>query len=760
MSILVKAGRYEIIGELGRGAMGVVYKAKDPVIGRIVAVKTVRLSEEGSGLSRPELLQRFQTEARAAGLLTHPNIVVIYDAGEEEGLFYITMEMVEGKSLLGLIEAQQQFPLPRVLRIMEQTCAALQFAHERNVVHRDIKPANLMMTADDTVKVTDFGTAKIMQFGAAQQTSHVMGTPSYMSPEQVKGKAVDGRSDIFSLGVVLYEMLTREKPFPGQNITSVIYKIVNEEPVAPCKIDPSIHPGINTVILKALAKEPAMRYQNCRELIEDLRNYRALAGGADATVVMNAANVPAVPVRSVSEERFSNSLGAPARALPPGGNPALTPSPRRTGHIAPYEEPPEKASPLLRAMIVILLLGVIAYGGYQVRPFMQDMMSRHERQTAGVAASSPVNPAAAQATDPVPAASSSEAGGTNAAALPVSGGAPLAADGNGSTVAPPPADPPASAPVKKTTAPLSSVASEFKSQMEGALSQMSFSGRVTMNGSGNTLAVSGRLRPNEHHELLKILQRAPAAVNIVDNIEYDEVQDASGGGASEASEHPVPEAGHGALHLVTDVIGAKAVLKGPTGTELANCQTPCVFKDLTPATYQLDIRKNGYHPAISAVKLNPGEVLDQKIIMQSATSGLYVSSRPAGAQVFIGNKPAGKTPITLDLAPNSYDLALKLGGYETYTGNAQVKSNIQTILEAELTPQSKGRAWVDVQSDPAGAGILVDDVATGMTTPSRVATTPGMHKVTIVKKEGAPLVRRILVQEGQTVQVNDGNASR
>ncbi|MBZ5528801.1 MAG: protein kinase [Acidobacteriia bacterium] len=756
MSILVKAGRYEIIGELGRGAMGVVYKAKDPVIGRIVAVKTVRLSEEGSGLSRSELLQRFQTEARAAGLLTHPNIVVIYDAGEEEGLFYITMELVEGKSLLGLIEAQQQFPLPRVLRIMEQTCSALQFAHERNVVHRDIKPANLMMTADDTVKVTDFGTAKIMQFGAAQQTSHVMGTPSYMSPEQVKGKAVDGRSDIFSLGVVLYEMLTREKPFPGQNITSVIYKIVNEEPVSPCKIDPSIHPGLNTVILKALAKEPAMRYQNCRELLEDLRNYRSLAGGPDATVVMNAASVPAVAARSASEERLAGSLGAPARALPPGGNPALTPSPRRTGYIAPYEEPPEKPSPLLRAMIVILLLGVIAYGGYRLRPFMQDMMSRHERQAAGVAAPSPENPAAAQAS----VASSSVAGGTNSAALPVSAGAPLAAEGNASLVTPPPADPPASAAGKKTAATLSSVASEFKSQMEGSLSQMSFSDRVTINGSGNTLSVSGRLRPNEHHELLKILQRAPAAVNIVDNIEYDDAPDASGGGGSEASEHPVPEAGHGALHLVTDVIGAKAVLKGPTGAEIANCQTPCVFKELTPATYQLDIRKSGYHPSISAVKLNPGEVLDQKIIMQSAIRGIYVTSRPAGAQLFIGNKPAGKTPITLDLAPNSYDFALKLDGFETYTGNAQVKSNVQTILEAELTPQSKGRAWVEVQSDPAGAEILVDDVATGMTTPSRVATSPGMHRVTIVKKEGAPVMRRILVQEGQTVQVNDGSASR
>src|SRR6201997_3058289 len=291
METLVKAGRYEILGELGRGAMGVVYRATDPVIGRTVAVKTIRLSEEGTGLSRPELLTRFQTEARAAGLLTHPNIVVVFDAGEEDGLYYITMELVEGKSLQVLLDGGHAFPLPRTLRIMDQTCSALQFAHERNVVHRDIKPANLMLTADDTVKITDFGTAKILQFGTIQQTAHVMGTPSYMSPEQVKGRAVDGRSDIFSLGVMLYEMVTGEKPFPGQNITTVIYKIVNEEPVPPKQVDPTVHPGISAVVMRALAKDPDTRYQSCREMLEDLRNYRSLgtaSGNPQSTMAIGS----------------------------------------------------------------------------------------------------------------------------------------------------------------------------------------------------------------------------------------------------------------------------------------------------------------------------------------------------------------------------------------------------------------------------------------------------------------------------------------
>src|SRR3984957_13890702 len=334
MTTGLKAGRYEIIGELGRGAMGVVYKATDPVIGRTVAVKTIKLSEEGTGLSRPEPLSRFQTEARAAGLLTHPNIVVVFDAGEEEGLYYITMELVEGKSVQALLDAGHAFPLPRVLRIMEQTCSALQFAHERNVVHRDIKPANIMLTGDDTVKVTDFGTAKILQFGTVQQTAHVMGTPSYMSPEQVKGRAVDGRKDIFSLGVMFYEMITGEKPFPGQSITTVIYKIVNEEPVPPRQINPTIHPGINAVVMKSLAKEPEARYQSCHEFLEDLRNYRNVAAeGNPRATVPSLANRSAQPNATVAMNPGLRGLTAE--------NPQMTPSRRGADSFAePYNANP------------------------------------------------------------------------------------------------------------------------------------------------------------------------------------------------------------------------------------------------------------------------------------------------------------------------------------------------------------------------------------------------------------------------------------
>jgi eukaryotic-like serine/threonine-protein kinase len=322
MLTATKAGRYEILGELGRGGMGVVYRARDPLIGRTVAVKTVRLSEEGTGMSHAQLVERFQTEARAAGLLTHPNIVVIYDAGETDGLYYITMELVNGKSLQSLLDSGEKFPLPRLLRIMEQVCAALQFAHDHNVVHRDIKPANIMLAADDLVKITDFGTAKILQYGASQQTS-AMGTPGYMSPEQIRGKAVDGRTDIFSLGVMLYEMTTGQRPFRGQDVAAILYRILNEDPPPPQKLNPSLPLGVSSTILKAMAKSPHLRYENCRELLEDLKNYRPGESGAAANAASHLSAPPPVResfVRDV-KKNFKAEMpqipGVEARPTPP-----------------------------------------------------------------------------------------------------------------------------------------------------------------------------------------------------------------------------------------------------------------------------------------------------------------------------------------------------------------------------------------------------------------------------------------------------------
>ena len=758
MTTQTKAGRYEFIDELGRGAMGVVYKAMDPVIGRTVAVKTIRLSEQGTGLSRPELLTRFQTEARAAGLLTHPNIVVVYDAGEEDGLYFITMELVEGKSLQSLLDSGQSFPLPRVLRIMEQACSALQFAHERNVVHRDIKPANLMLTGDDTVKVTDFGTAKILQFGTVQQTAHVMGTPSYMSPEQVKGRAVDGRSDIFSLGVMLYEMVTGEKPFPGQNITTVIYKIVNEDPVPPRQIDPSIHAGISGVVMKALAKEPDNRYQSCREMLEDLRNYRSLAGAGstEKTMVFGGPGISSTPDATVAVSAGGGrgargedpQMAAAARSLNArASSPGQTPVIRRTGSLAPSEQP-KKKNVVGTVFAALFLLGVIVYGGYKLRPQYEYARKLREAQKTGATESVTPSSGAAEASS---AANTPTGPSANEAAPqlkdPALSGAP-------STNTKPPETTPAKPAPKKIESAVTPAAAEYKGRIEEAASQKGLKGHLKVQASNNTLTLAGKLRPGEHREMLQFLRNAPANVRVVDHIEYDDTPDPTAANDADGG-HPVPAAGHGAIHVLSDVIGATALLHGPAGQVLNQCQTPCSFNNLNPARYGLEVKKDGYESMQTALQVKSGDVLDQKIRLESLAKGLYVSSRPPGADVFInGAKQSGQTPATLPLAPGQYNLVLRLQGYEAYAGNVQVKDNIQTTLDAELKEKAASHvAWADVTSNPKGAEIVIDGTSTGQFSPARVQITAGGHVVTLRMEGYQPVRRTVQVTEGSTVTV-------
>jgi eukaryotic-like serine/threonine-protein kinase len=758
MPTVTKAGRYEIVGELGRGAMGVVYKAMDPVIGRTVAVKTIRLSEEGTGLSRPELLTRFQTEARAAGLLTHPNIVVVFDAGEEDGLYYITMELVEGKSLQALLDGGHAFPLPRTLRIMEQTCSALQFAHECDVAHRDIKPANLMLTADDTVKVTDFGTAKILQFGTVQQTAHVMGTPSYMSPEQVKGRAVDGRSDIFSLGVMLYEMVTGEKPFPGQSITTVIYKIVNEEPVPPRQIDPSIHPGISAIVMKALVKEPDQRYQNCREMLEDLRNYRSLApasGNPQSTMVMGGGSPAATLISgNVAGRGFTGedqTVMATARSLNARASaPGQTPLVRRTGVIARAPEPPKKKNVLGTFFAASLLLGVIVYGAYRIKPVFEAARDLHNEQKKG--SSSPAAAPAASETTSVN--STASASGTAASPQPTDPAAGAGAE-------PKPAEPKPAEIVAEKVAPkkaensLSPKAAEYKARIEAAISERRLSGHVKVQAAGNTLTLAGKLRPGEHGALLKLLRNAPSDVRVIDHLEYDDTPAATGN--PDEGSHPVPSTGRGAIHVVTDVIGATAVLRGPAGHILNKCETPCSFNNLSPARYSLEVQKEGYLSVQTAMQVKSGDAQDQKIKLESLAKGIYISSQPPGADVFInGAKQSGQTPVTLPLAPGQYNLVLRLQGYDPYAGGIQVKGNIQTVLNVPLSEKSTSRvAWAQVNSNPKGAEIIVDGTSTGQFTPARVQVPAGLHTVMLRLNGFREAKRTIQVSEGGTVTIDE-----
>jgi len=264
-----KLGRYLIQSELGRGAMGVVYKATDSVLERTVAVKTVNMALEKDGIERYEA--RFYQEARAAGSLNHPNIVTVYDVGKTGNVAYMAMEFIEGVELRTMLAEGKPLAVAQAVSIAAQVAEGLAYAHQHGVVHRDIKPANIMVTPNSPVKITDFGIARMRASGELTQTGMMLGSPKYMSPEQVIGKRADHRSDVFSLGVILYEMLTGQAPFNGDNVTALMYQIVNFVPPAPSTVNAGVPELLNYIVAKMLAKALEERYQSALDLSRDLR---------------------------------------------------------------------------------------------------------------------------------------------------------------------------------------------------------------------------------------------------------------------------------------------------------------------------------------------------------------------------------------------------------------------------------------------------------------------------------------------------------
>jgi serine/threonine-protein kinase len=352
-----RIGRYKIVRELGRGAMGVVYHAIDPNIGRPVAIKTIYFG----GTRKPEEIdrqrERLFREARSAGMLSHPGIVTIYDVEQQGDLAYIAMEYVDGPTLDQVLSEATPLAAERMFGILAQTAVALDYAHSKGIVHRDIKPANIMLSADGTAKIADFGIAKITAAENLTMTGSIVGTPHYMSPEQVQGQPVDGRSDQFSLAVIAYEMLTGEKPYTGEHLTTVVYKIVAEEPVPPHRLNPSLSTGIENVLRKALAKKADGRYRNCQEFIESLekacgatKGWKSMPRGG----LLNAATMA--------------DVRAPAIAAP---SPAALPPSRRKGWAEPATATAEagrKPRFLTFLLAVLAAAGLLALVGSQLGP--------------------------------------------------------------------------------------------------------------------------------------------------------------------------------------------------------------------------------------------------------------------------------------------------------------------------------------------------------------------------------------------------------
>src|SRR5437868_2351705 len=300
----VFSSRYEIEREIARGGMAEVYLARDQSLNRPVALKALfpEFARE------PSFVERFRREAQAAANLNHPNVVSIYDWGQEEGTYFIVMEYVEGRSLRDLIRSEAPLEPNQAAEITAETASALAFAHRNGVVHRDVKPGNVLLTRFGNVKVTDFGIARAGTSDGLTQTGSVMGTATYFSPEQAQGLPVDGRSDVYSLGVVLYEMVTGVAPFTGDSPVAVAYKHVREDAVAPSQRNPDVPPDLERIILTALAKDPNNRYQTAEDMRADLLRFRRGRPLAASPVTAMVAEVPTTATTAAAAGAYAATM--------------------------------------------------------------------------------------------------------------------------------------------------------------------------------------------------------------------------------------------------------------------------------------------------------------------------------------------------------------------------------------------------------------------------------------------------------------------
>ncbi|HXX22374.1 MAG TPA: serine/threonine-protein kinase, partial [Terriglobia bacterium] len=651
---LTKAGRYDVLRELGRGSMGVVYQGYDPVIGRTVAIKTM-LTEGLSPQEFEEFRARFQREAQAAGVLSHPNIVNVFDYGEDSGILYLIMEFLEGKSLEKLVEGKKILPIENIIPMYEQVCSGLDHAHQRGIVHRDIKPANIMILDNGLVKVTDFGIAKMVSMGMTQ-AGQVLGTPNYMSPEQVKGRQVDGRSDIFSLGVILYDLLTGEKPFSGQNLTTVIYKIINENPIPPRELDATIHPGLSYVICKALAKSPDERYQTCRELAYDLRNFKYLGGqpAPSATMILN---VPPPP-----------GAGPERAAARPVGPPTTPASAAGTAPIAPVQPPPPAPAPtqvtsptaayqqpqtsrlawILLTAFGFVVLGLFVFAGY---------LYFHKRTPK---VSSPQS----QAASPPPQAVSSSLGQLHVESdIP---GAWVSVDGESGPNWVTPCTIPDLTPgshqvlvskagydnyqqvvtieggkINSLNASLSKSTAESPGRTENLAAgkgKPSTKASAAPEAGAGPLAAGGAAKPAAPP---RAAERAPAAAS----------PSVASGGAPTAA----PQMGQ--LLVTANVTGARISIDGSSDPGWV---TPYSSAFSRPAgTHQVIISKEGYGDYLQFVNIEGGKTARIDAQLSEAKGELVVATTPPGLDVWIDGKSMGSSPVHVTLTVGNHKYTVK-----------------------------------------------------------------------------------------------------
>jgi serine/threonine protein kinase len=596
-----RIGRYKIVRELGRGAMGVVYHAIDPNIGRPVAIKTIQLGAVRNSEEQNRLRERLFREARSAGILSHPGIVTIYDVEQQDDLAYIAMEYVDGPTLDQLLSGPQPPTGEQMFSILAQTATALDYAHQKGIVHRDIKPANIMIAGDGTAKIADFGIAKVTASEQFTVTGSIVGTPHYMSPEQVQGQPVDGRSDQFSLAVIAYEMLTGEKPYTGEHLTTVVYKIVAEEPAPAHRLNATLTTAIENVLKQGLAKKPDSRFPSCSEFIAALEKACAAAktwkpmprGGS-----LNEPTMGQIPART------------PAVTLPP-------PRRRRGEATTTVERTRAKKSNFLPFLLAILMAGaLLALIGWQAGPWSGGEASSPENANGGG------NPKSVKSPPPSTSAASAQ---------------PPASTTTTQQQTDKPKPMPAAAPPETKTAETQPPAGTTPAQTAPAQQPATTSAKPA-----DTTAAQTTGKPVEKTE--PTTTAAPPVVS--------------------ARARPAPRLAPPSPEPVTIISspgGATATLDGRPDSA---CKTPCALQAV-PGRHEIAITMPGYQIEHREVDVGTGPVELPAVLLRQPSGTLMLTSIPSGASILVNGKRAAETtPAQLRLAPGSYRITVEKDGIQ------------------------------------------------------------------------------------------------
>jgi serine/threonine-protein kinase len=618
-----RIGRYKIVRELGRGAMGVVYHAIDPNIGRPVAIKTIQLGGPRKADEQERLRERLFREARSAGMLSHPGIVTIYDVEQQGELAYIAMEFVDGPTLDQLLSGAQPLAANRMFAILAQTAVALDYAHSKGIVHRDIKPANIMIAADGTAKITDFGIAKITAAEQFTMTGSIVGTPHYMSPEQVQGQAVDGRSDQFSLAVIAFEMLTGEKPYTGEHLTTVVYKIVAEEPVAPHRINSTLSGPIENALRKGLAKKADARYRTCSEFIDALEKACASTKGWKTMPRGGSLNAPTMAEGP-----------QPSVTLPPGRRPI------RSGGTATVDRDRKRKSGFLPFLAAILMAAaLLALIGWQ--------------------AGQPTAPHTGETTQPKqpPAATgNTQAAGTQS--TPEQNTAQSTAQGAAQT----------------TTAPSETKPSPMPSGESGSTGAV-----AEPKPPEETVAAKQERSPEQTQPVQTPAQPPAQPEDVPKPVQRQPVQIQKPAAEIPVRRQPAPQprtaTAPQAMMLITSPGGATATLDGHPDQA---CKTPCSL-DAAPGHHTLAFTLPGYQIEHRDVTVGSEPIEQPAVILHAFNGVLMLSSTPSGASILVNGSPVPETtPAQLSLAPGTYKISVQKNGsqsvktVEIHNGDTQV----------------------------------------------------------------------------------------